>query len=238
MRRAVLGLVLAAIAVPVRAEPAALWAGLAEGDPPEIVVQKLAALPEVKAAKAKGGKAGREDAVSVKLKDGALTVLGQRYTLNLKFNASGLRTVVLQADTTCANDVYGRYARLMEVLREKYPHPTLPALPELTEVDFIDGKIKRFNGLQSTITSAVTNGDTVAIVDISFGRIPAPIAGYGSLGRLQWQIYQLQRTGCGGTGDERAYFQLSYVSLARFTQIWNEIEHDRAVQNADAKERL
>lgn len=232
---AVLCLMIAAPAA--AAEPVTLWDNLSEGDAPAVVVSKLAAMPEVQRAKVKGGKPDRPDAVDVNFKNGGLAILGEPYDVDLHFEQGALTSVYLDAQTTCANDVYSRYVRLMRVLNEKYPESAFPARPELDESAFLDAKIKRLNGLQSVLTSAVSNGNTVAIVDIRFDLLPTPSV-YGPQANLAWSLYRIQASACGGTGSERSRLRISYISVDRWAKFNRQLRQERNVETDAAKERL
>jgi hypothetical protein len=230
-----IGLVLASPAAAADAVP--LWSGLLEADTPLVVVSKLSQMPDVKRAKLRGGDPNRPDAVDVNLQGGGIEILGERYGVELHFEQGGLTSVYLDAQTTCANDVYSRYARVMHVLSEKYSQPAFPARPELDESAFLDAKIKRLNGLESKAESAVSNGLTVAIVDVVFDRLSAPSV-YGPQSQLAWSIYRIQASACGGTGTERSRMRITYISAERWARINQKLRQERRDENDAAKERL
>lgn len=195
-----------------------LWGELRLADTPEVVATKLSSLPEVKSAKVKPAKKGKEPSVSVGYKNGGLSILDDQFEVSTEFKSGLLSRVTLHTGETCQNDSTKRFGRLLSVLREKYPGLVDPALGTVTQGDLAQARIDVLNGLRGNRTVALTNDDTAVLLTIIFQHTDPPSYTYSSntlvrsLNNLARSLYESRASACGGTGADRAVFTLTYMT--------------------------
>lgn len=223
---------------------APLWNALNAGDTPAIVAEKLGKLPEVSKVKLKPSKkAGKEPDVEVDVKDAGYVILEDAFQIDPVFNGGTLKTVSLTTGQTCRNTAFSRYVALVEALRGKYPDVAHEAFAPKDKSEFIQAELDHLNGKAGVVRTAMTNGTTTVYVTVDIATITRP-ASYvggglaGALNSLQWSIYRGQAAECGGTGDQRAVFQISYFAKSDFDAMMAEVKEQMSTDKATATDRL
>lgn len=244
--RLALAIALAAPSIAIAQEPEVpLWGGLSRGDRPTVVAEKLGALPEVKRVKVKPAKkAGSEPQVDINLNDGGLKIFGEQFTIGAGFKDGGLQIVRLTSDLSCRNTAFSTYERIISTLLEKYPLLVNEAFAPKTKSDWLQAEINELNGLRGVTRTALSDGKTTVYLTVDMARIPRPTTSYSvnatarALNNLSWTIYNSQVQACGGTGDRRAIFNLTYFAASEFEAIVNQAKQEVEDDSEAAKARL
>jgi hypothetical protein len=220
-----------------------LWRDLSLGDNPETVAAKLGRMSEIKRIRVAPAKPGKEPKVSVSYKDDGIAILDDKFQIALQFTHGALSRVALQTGETCENDSSGRFFRLINVLKSKYPLPVLDGQKDLAESDLVQSRLNLSNGLNGERTIAYANADTAVAVTITYSHTSPPAVTYatglaGALNNLSWSIYNSRAASCGGTGADRAVIRIVYMTSADMQHLLSDIEKSNQQENEDAASKL
>jgi hypothetical protein len=226
-------------------QPVALWNDLQRGDQADIVAAKLKALPEVKRAKVKPPrKSGAEPSVDLDYSNDGLKIFDQSFKLTARFSDGGLQVVHLTTGQECRNLAFGEYRRLVATLIEKYPDPVRDDLLPKDQPGWLQAELDEFNGLRGVVRTALTDGKTTVHLTVDMVTIPQPVNNFSlnaiaqALNNLAQSIYNMQVQACGGTGDRRAIFNISYMAAAEYEAITGQERELDKMQAEAAKSRL
>jgi hypothetical protein len=218
------------------AESTPLWLDMNAGETPEVVAEKVRAIPGVKRAQVKRNRHGPNLAISY-TGDG-IEISGEVFKAYPRFDAGGLTGVDLIAGERCAVDGADRYRALFELLRIKYPdvltNPAGPTPSEFAEAVQLSG----------AVSSALTNGKTVVLLTQSYTGIEAPQNGYatGPIANFArhhlWSQYQNRASECAGTGLIRSSITIQYMTVADFTRRTQERRQELETGKANDLDKL
>lgn len=232
-------------AVIAQEQPVTLWNGLQRGEHPEAVAAKLRALPEVKSAKAKlPKKAGKEPSIDLDYNSDGFKIFDQNFTLTAQFAEDGLQTVHLTGGQSCRNTAFDEYKRIVAALSEKYPQPVRGDLMPKDQLGWSQAELDALNGLRGVVRTAFTNGQTTVHMTVDMVTVPRPTQGFTlnatarALNNIAWSIYNTQAQACGGTGDRRAIFNISYFAASEYEAITGQAREVDKAEAEKAKSRL
>lgn len=225
------------------AEPVPLWGGVSTEDAPAAVVARMLEMPEVKRATFKLARGDKSARISLTYKDSGIAILDDPYEAEFEFAGDSLRGVKLYNGNQCRNTIRERYARLIGVLKEKYPNLPLDGFGEIDSGRFLQAEAKSLDGLEPSVGTVLDNGTTAVFVQVKFVTMTPPGVVFGtglarSLNDLQWSLYRIRAEQCGGTGASRAMLMIRYMPKDELQRIISETEAEIRTKNETAKKRL
>ncbi|MCW1985567.1 UNVERIFIED_ORG: hypothetical protein M2348_001299 [Sphingomonas sp. R1F5B] len=235
-------LIIAAAIAPATADAqstaATLWKGLAVGDSPEVVAEKLASDPAIRSARVQPGRPGKEPQIAVRYRSDGIDVFGLKFMVSPDFSTGKLQRVFLTTAPMCANDAPEQFSRISAVLHDKYPES--PVKFDVTDDDQVRSARLRGTDDKPATAGRVFRGSGVTVTyQQTFTAEPEPPSGYvtspaaAALGRFVVNQYLARQRECDGTGNHRMTHAIIYMTNDAFDRMDEEI-HKAATNASDS----
>jgi hypothetical protein len=221
------------------ADGVVLWQSIEEGDAPQEVADKLAAMPEIKRAKVKGKPNAPE--LSIRYEDDGIEILGETFKVVPQFEGSSLSYIGLGTDHSCTVDIDDRYERFVAALQSKYPTFLNGPFP------VSDIRSVMYDALPdrpSSSTTAMTDGNTVVLFQQNFTRRDPPSTTYSSskalnaISGLVASEYRSYYDACSENGRYRVRLMAIYMSKAGYDAAMATAQQDVDAELSDASDKL
>lgn len=231
------------VAATAQSAPVNLWKELVAGDDAETVAGKLAADPEIKSAKVRGGNAEGEPQVVVRYRSAGIDVFGMKFAVSPEFYNGKLRRVFLTTAPMCANDAPEQFSQISAVLHEKYPESPVQ-FAESEDDQVRSARMRGTDEHPATAGRIFRGGGVTVTYQQTFTEEQEPPTGYvdsaavAAVGRLLMNQYLSRQRECDGTGNHRMTHAIIYMADEDFNDMDAKIHRDAKGVSEKAKSNL
>lgn len=217
--------------------PAPIWQSLSEGDTPEQVAIKLAAIGGVRSAKPKAS------SVSVKYDSDGIPIYGTSFKVVPQFGSTGLNQVLLASQGLCVDAARSVADDMLRALSAKYPEAMVP--DEDVGSRAVLGAMRRATQAEPAEVSHIRmNQQTAMIFYQRVTRKDTPPTGFAT-GRTAdaaraflWGEYERFVGECPTHGSYRVQLAVVYMSRPAFEKIRAKTEAEIMEEDRQAVDSL